>query len=59
MRPREEIEKTTPKRMEMDPHYGVLVLLEVLLDIRDLLWAQDGRPAVTHPKSPPAPEVKP
>lgn len=33
-------------------------IIELLLDIRDLLSAQDARPAVTHPKSPPAPEVK-
>ena len=31
--------------------------LEVLLDIRDLLLAQDIRPAATFPASPPPPEV--
>lgn len=34
------------------------LVLELLLDIRQLLMQQDTRPAVTYPKSPPPPEVK-
>lgn len=37
------------------PAQVLLSQLEVLLDIRELL---DSRPSVTHPASPPPPEVK-
>lgn len=56
MRSREDIEAdlgTDTGRME-----AVWVLLEVLLDVRDLLLEQKQGPVVTHPVSPPPPEVK-
>ena len=44
-------------------HRAILEVLldsrQVLIDIHQLLQDQDPRPAVTHPVSPPPPEVKP
>lgn len=68
MRSRKEIEESAIKAVVKEKDYhlvaefrdevGLLNLcLEVLLDIRDAVSAQDTRPAVTHPKSPPPPEV--
>ena len=59
MRDRKYLEKSYQRTFFEDPHERSRrqLELEVLLDIRELLSVQDDRPAVTHPKSPPPPEV--
>lgn len=56
MRSREEIEEKIAPCMALDPHYGIFVLLEVLLDIRDLLAKKS--PQVKHPDSAEPPKVR-